>query len=47
MDRRAFLAAALSSAAGARHYFVEQDETPGPALASLKLSADYLKQLEF
>ena len=33
--------------AGVRHYFVEQDETPGSPFDSLKVSIDYLKQLEF
>ncbi|HEV2860576.1 MAG TPA: sugar phosphate isomerase/epimerase [Pyrinomonadaceae bacterium] len=33
--------------AGVRHYFVEQDETPGPPFDSLKVSMDYLKKLEF
>lgn len=33
--------------AGVRHYFVEQDETPGSPFDSLKLSIDYLKRLEF
>jgi sugar phosphate isomerase/epimerase len=33
--------------AGVRHYFVEQDETPGSPFESLKLSMDYLKRLEF
>lgn len=33
--------------AGVRHYFVEQDETPGSPFESLKISMDYLKRLEF
>jgi sugar phosphate isomerase/epimerase len=33
--------------AGVRHYFVEQDETPGSPFDSLKISMDYLKRLEF
>jgi sugar phosphate isomerase/epimerase len=33
--------------AGVRHYFVEQDETPGSPFDSLKISMDYLKKLEF
>jgi sugar phosphate isomerase/epimerase len=33
--------------AGAKHYFVEQDHTPGPALESTRISFNYLKQLEF
>ncbi|MBZ2185243.1 MAG: sugar phosphate isomerase/epimerase [Bryobacter sp.] len=34
-------------AAGAKHFFVEQDQTPGNPLDSLKQSAEYLKQLNF
>ncbi len=33
--------------AGVRHYFVEQDETPGSPFDSLKVSIDYLKRFEF
>ena len=33
--------------AGVRHYFVEQDETPGPPFESLRASMDYLRRLEF
>ena len=33
--------------AGVRHYFVEQDETPGSPFDSLKVSIDYLRKLEF
>ena len=33
--------------AGVKHYFVEQDETPGSPFESLKMSMDYLKRLEF
>jgi sugar phosphate isomerase/epimerase len=33
--------------AGVKHYFVEQDECPGPPLESAKVSFDYLKGLEF
>jgi len=33
--------------AGVRHYFVEQDETPGSPFDSLRISMDYLKRLEF
>ena len=33
--------------AGVRHYFVEQDETPGSPFDSLKISMNYLKNLEF
>ena len=36
-----------SDKAGIKHYFVEQDETPGSPFESIKLSIDYLKQLEF
>lgn len=38
---------AHSGAAGVRHYFVEQDETPGSPFDSLKVSIDYLRRLEF
>ncbi|MGE0133395.1 MAG: sugar phosphate isomerase/epimerase family protein [Blastocatellales bacterium] len=30
-----------------KHYFVEQDTTPGSPFDSIKISYDYLKQLEF
>ena len=33
--------------AGVRHYFVEQDETPGSPFESMKISMDYLRKLEF
>ena len=36
-----------SQKAGIEHYFVEQDETPGSPFESIKMSIDYLKQLEF
>jgi len=36
-----------AAAAGAKHYFVEQDQTPGNPLDSLKQSADYLKKLTY
>jgi len=36
-----------SAKAGIKHYFVEQDETPGSPFESIKVSIDYLKQLEF
>jgi sugar phosphate isomerase/epimerase len=36
-----------SDKAGIKHYFVEQDETPGSPFASVQLSIDYLKRLEF
>ena len=38
---------AQSEKAGIKHYFVEQDETPGSPFESIKMSIDYLKQLEF
>ena len=31
---------------GVKHFFVEQDETPGDPMASAKMSASYLKSLE-
>jgi sugar phosphate isomerase/epimerase len=43
LDLRAIVKAA--DAAGVEHYFVEQDQTPGDPLASLKQSFAYLKQL--
>jgi sugar phosphate isomerase/epimerase len=36
-----------AKAAGVQHYFVEQDQTPGDPLDSLKKSFDYLKTLDF
>jgi sugar phosphate isomerase/epimerase len=45
IDFKKTLAAARK--AGARHYFVEQDETPASPFSSIKLSVDYLKRLEF
>ena len=33
--------------AGAKHFFVEQDQTPGNPLDSLRGSATYLKGLKF
>ncbi len=36
-----------AAAAGAKHYFVEQDQTPGNPLDSLQLSAEYLKRLSY
>ncbi len=36
-----------ASATGVRHFFVEQDQTPGAPLDSLKISYDYLKSLKF
>ena len=38
---------AVAQKAGVKHYFVEQDETPASPFASIKLSIDYLKRLEF
>jgi sugar phosphate isomerase/epimerase len=38
---------ASAGRAGVRHYFVEQDETPGSPFDSLKISIDYLRNLEF
>ena len=36
-----------ASTAGVKHYFVEQDQTPGNPLDSLKISAEYLKKLNY
>jgi len=36
-----------ASAAGVKHYFVEQDQTPGDPLVSLRQSFDYLRRLKF
>ena len=33
--------------AGVKHYFYEQDETPGPPLESARAGFDYLKNLRF
>jgi sugar phosphate isomerase/epimerase len=38
---------ARAKQAGIRHYFYEQDETPGPPLESAKTSYDYLRSLSF
>jgi sugar phosphate isomerase/epimerase len=38
---------ANAARAGVRHYFVEQDETPGSPFDSLKVSIDHLRKLEF
>lgn len=38
---------ASAGKAGIKHFFVEQDETPGSPFSSIKVSIDYLKQLEF
>jgi sugar phosphate isomerase/epimerase len=45
IDFAAVLKAA--AAAGVKHYFVEQDQTPGDPLASLRQSYGYLKKLKF
>jgi sugar phosphate isomerase/epimerase len=37
----------VATETGVKHYFVEQDETPGDPLTSLKVSASYLKTLDF
>jgi sugar phosphate isomerase/epimerase len=42
IDIPAVLSAAAAS--GVRHYFVEQDETPGDPIASLKKSYEYLEK---
>jgi hypothetical protein len=36
-----------AAAGGARHYFVEQDQTPGDPLESLKGSFAYLRSLDY
>jgi sugar phosphate isomerase/epimerase len=36
-----------ASAAGVQHYFVEQDQTPGDPIDSLRKSFEYLKKIEF
>jgi sugar phosphate isomerase/epimerase len=38
---------AQSQLGGIRHYFVEQDETNGPAIESARASYEYLRRLEF
>jgi sugar phosphate isomerase/epimerase len=38
---------AKANQAGAKYFFVEQDQTPGAPLDSLKISFDYLKDLNF
>ncbi len=45
IDIPAVLKAATAS--GTKHFFVEQDQTPGDPLDSLRQSADYLKKLSF
>lgn len=42
--KRVFAQAKLG---GIRHYYVEQDETPGPAIESARESYEYLKKLDF
>ena len=43
VDFKAVLAAAKK--AGVKHFFVEQDQTPGDPLASIRQSYEYLRQL--
>ncbi|MFP5263549.1 MAG: sugar phosphate isomerase/epimerase family protein [Blastocatellia bacterium] len=38
---------AHSEQAGVKHYFVEQDETPGSPYDSIRVSFDYLRRLRF
>jgi sugar phosphate isomerase/epimerase len=38
---------ARSEQAGVKHYFVEQDETPGSPYDSIRISFDYLRRLRF
>jgi sugar phosphate isomerase/epimerase len=38
---------AAAARAGVKHYFVEQDQTPGDPVASLRASYSYLKTLSF
>jgi len=45
MDLKHILHTATES--GVKHFFVEQDSTPGDPLASLKISASYLKNFDF
>ena len=45
LDFAAILRAA--STVGVKHYFVEQDQTPGDPVASLRQSYDYLRRLKF
>ncbi len=45
VDFRAVLAAAKAS--GVKHFFVEQDQTPGPPIDSLKTSFANLKKMNF
>jgi sugar phosphate isomerase/epimerase len=45
LDFPGILAAAAES--GVEHYFVEQDRCPGDPLASMRMSAEYLKKVRF
>ena len=45
LDFRAILRSA--SDVGVKHYFVEQDQTPGDPLVSLRQSFEYLSKLNF
>src|SRR5579884_74486 len=45
IDFKAVLKAAAD--AGVKHYFVEQDQTPGDPVASLRQSFDYLQKLSY
>ena len=45
MDLKRILHTATET--GVKHFFVEQDMTPGDPLASLKISASYLKSFDF
>lgn len=45
MDFKRLLAQAKK--AGVEHYFVEQDECPGPPFDSIQISFDYLRRLTF
>jgi len=45
LDLKSILHAAAES--GVKHFFVEQDQTPGDPLVSVKASASYLKTFDF
>jgi sugar phosphate isomerase/epimerase len=45
LDFKTILATAAKT--GVKHYFVEQDQTPGAPLDSMKQSMDYLRKLRF
>ena len=45
MDLKRILHTATET--GVKHFFVEQDSTPGDPLASVKISASYLKNFDF